>query len=289
MEDETVRDRLLDWAEPCVGELGSQILIPDQPVLSTLGGVLAVLIACRWSKLEGLVWWKTLVAGGAAALVGVGFARVFWAISVWEVVWNDPLIVFNPYKGGQVSFGALTGAGIGSALALWKLKAPILRHADVLAPPGLFGIAFSRVGCLMRCCDYGIPSALPWAVRYPERTNAYRRHLHLDWVDPSELLSVPVHPFPLYLGASAALCGAVALLFPTLFGTKPGQRAVGTGLMYLVGRFSLEFLRQPGNAPEVYGPFQMGHLFAGCAFVVLLGMYVWLSRRETGVRIPTSG
>lgn len=275
-----MRARLLDWVEPYVGEFWAGVLIPDQPVLSGIGGTLAIVVAAWWARRSGLVWWKALVAGGAAALGAVVFARVFWLFTALERVAQEPSLIFNPFRGGQVSFGALAGAGIGAALALWWLKAPIKRYADVLAPPGLFGIAMARVGCLMRGCDYGVPSQLPWALRYPDSSQTFRVHVRLHLAEASDALSAPVHPFPLYLGAWAALVGLLALWKPDLYGSRPGQRAVGTGLLYLLGRFCLEFLRQPGNAPTVFGPFNMGHLFALVCMVGLAGLFAWLSRAQ---------
>ena len=274
-----LRDRFMDLVEPFVGDW-SWVVIPDQPVLSAIGGILAAGVAALWAHRSGLVWWKSLITSGAAALIGAGLARVFWVLTVFDRFLDEPTLLIDPYQGGQTSFGALTGAAIGAAIALKLFKAPILKHADTLAPSGLLGIAFARVGCLMRSCDYGIPSDLPWAVRYPTRSPVFRRHLDMDLVSPGDLLSAPVHPFPLYLAAWTASCFLVALVFPNLFGSKPGQRAVGVGLLYLAGRFCWEFLRHPGNAPMVLGPLNAGHAFALASFVVLLVIYALVSKHD---------
>jgi prolipoprotein diacylglyceryltransferase len=273
-----LRARLIEWLEPSVGEAWAQVLIPDQPALSALGGAVAVAVAALWGRREGLSWWRVALSGGAAALGAVVFSRVLWVVIEWERFVADPVLLVHPFRGGQVSFGALAGAGLGAALALWWLKLPVRRAADVMAPPGLFGIALARVGCLMRGCDFGTPSALPWSVRYPEGSTVYRLHLRHDLIEPGALLSAPVHPFPLYLAAWVVFCGALAMAAPRLFGERPGQRAVGTGLLYLAGRFCLEFFRQPGNAPMVWGALNMGHVMALVWGAVLVVLFAWVSR-----------
>lgn len=263
-----MRWRILEWANPLFGELWAALLFPDQPVLSAIGGVLAVLIAVLWGRREGLSWWRVALAGGAAALIGSGMARVFWAAISYEVVLADPWVLLDPNRGGAVSFGALAGAALGAALAAKLLKLPVWRLADVLLPPGFFGIAFSRLGCVMRACDYGPPSDLPWAIRYPVGSSVWRAHRHDGLISRIDTLSLPVHPFPLYLAAWCVAVFLLAWLRPRLFGDRPGQRALGFGLLWLLGRFTLEFLRAPGNAPPV-GPLNMGQALA------LLGIAVF--------------
>ncbi len=275
-----MRGRILEWANAIFGETWAALLFPDQPVLSSLGGLLAVLIAMLWGRREGLSWWRVALAGGAAALVGSGMARVFWAITSYEAVLKEPYLLIDPYRGGATSFGALAGGALGAALAAWLLRLPLWRLADVMLPPGLFGIAFARVGCLMRGCDYGTPSDLPWSVRYPYRSSVWLHHYGEDWIERSDRLSLPVHPFPIYL---AVWCVAVFLLAwrrPHLFGDRPGQRALGTGLLWLAGRFLLELLRQPGNAPQVVGPFNMGQALALLGIVVFALLYLRTRRPE---------
>ncbi len=273
-----MRYRLIDWAEPYIGETAASIIFPIQPVMGAVAGIICTLVAVWWARRIGLVWWKCLLAAGSAALVAQGVARVFWVITVFDKFLENPWILIDPYTGGQTSFGALTGAGIGAALALYAMRAPMLQYADVLAPSGLVGIAIARVGCLLRGCDYGTPSDLPWAVQYPELSSTYRKHLSLHLIDHDATLSAPVHPFPIYLALWCMTCFVLVYLKPNLFGSKPGQRAVGVGLLYLVGRFIWEFWRQPGNAPMVWGPLNAGHAFAGVSFVVLLGLFALVTR-----------
>lgn len=274
-----MRDRLIAWILPYVGETLAPILIPDQPVLSTLGGILGVIIAVLWARREGVLWWKALLVAGGAVLVALGMARVFWAIIHYDYILADPMIFLDPYKGGAVSFGALFGATVGGVLTARILKAPMWRLADTSFPASLVGIAFARVGCLMRACDYGVRSELPWAFRYPPTSSVWRRHLAEGWLGVADPLSDPVHPFPLYLSVWAIAVFLLVWLKPRLFGVHPGQRAMGAGILWLAGRFVIEFLRQAGNAPMVLGPINLGQALAVAGIVVFIGIHVSLGRR----------
>ena len=172
-----MRYRLINWIEPWVGETLAPILIPDQPALSTIGGGLAVLIAMAWSRRDDLIWWKTLLVGGAAALCAPVGGRLLWAAVEWRWVIEHPIALVHPFQGGAASFGALLGAVVGATLALRLLREPMWPYADVLGPPALLGSAFARVGCLMRGCDFGRVTELPWSIRHSVASRIWRIHV----------------------------------------------------------------------------------------------------------------
>ena len=275
-----MRYRILRWVGLDPGDFLGQIVVPDQPVLSTVGGICAVLLATIWAHREGLVWWKALLTGGACALMGALLGRVGWLLVdvEWARIAANPYLIIDPTRGGAISFGALLGAVIGAFGALRLLRADPWRYADVLAPPGLVGIAFARVGCIMRACCYGTPSDLPWSIRYPVESNVWRRHYELGLTQRTDELSLPVHPFALYLAAWGVACFLAVWFSPRLFGSAPGARALGIGIVWLTGRLVFEFLRHPGNAPMVVGPINTAQFFAVIAVVVMSAMLVWRRR-----------
>src|SRR3989475_8425714 len=74
---------------------------------------------------------------------------------------------------------------------------------ELTAAPLAVGYALGRVGCFLVNDDYGIPSTLPWAMKFPEglppTTVANLRQLHVAFpadADPLQLLAV--HPTQIY-------------------------------------------------------------------------------------------
>ena len=104
-----MRYRILRWVGLDPGDFLGQIVVPDQPVLSTVGGICAVLLATIWAHREGLVWWKALLTGGACALMGALLGRVGWLLVdvEWARIAANPYLIIDPTRGGAISFGAL--------------------------------------------------------------------------------------------------------------------------------------------------------------------------------------
>src|SRR2546426_6364480 len=74
---------------------------------------------------------------------------------------------------------------------------------ELTAAPLALGYALGRVGCFPVNDDYGIPSTLPWAMKFPEglppTTVANLTQMHVRFppgADPAEL--VAVHPTQIY-------------------------------------------------------------------------------------------
>ena len=127
------------------------------------------------------------------------------------------------WTGGLASTGGVA-VGVAAAWAAAKVaRRPPLELLDALAPAGVLALGIGRIGCFLAGCCYGRPSALPWAVVFP------------DLGPPAR------HPLQLYSAASDL--GLVLLLSPrAAVGTVTRRACIGLGLV----RFALESLRDPG-------------------------------------------
>jgi phosphatidylglycerol:prolipoprotein diacylglycerol transferase len=155
-------------------------------------------------------------------------ARVWLIPGAWNTFSLAPLrFLLSP--SGWVWYGGVVGGA--GAVALWTRwhAFPFLLAADVCAPALAIGLAIGRIGChLAGDGDYGLPSALPWAMRYP------------NGLVPTQEL---VHPVPLY-----EMVG-LSVIFAWLW--HVGRRAAQPGgifARYLVAsailRFVLEYVRR---------------------------------------------
>ena len=128
------------------------------------------------------------------------------------------------WTGGLASTGGVA-AGLAAAWAAARFtRRPIAQVLDALAPAGVLALGIGRIGCFLAGCCYGRPSAVPWAVVFP------------DLGPPTR------HPLQLYSAASDL--GLLLLLSPSPAptGTVARRTCIGLGLV----RFALEFLRDPG-------------------------------------------
>jgi len=96
----------------------------------------------------------------------------------------------------------------------------------------------------MAGCCFGTPTSLPWGIQYAQGTSAHYHHWISNNIPATELLSLPVHPVPLYEMISYLLIfGALVLLAPYL--QKKGSRFFLALSLLALSRFTLEFFRDP--------------------------------------------
>lgn len=93
--------------------------------------------------------------------------RLLYAAFHWAQYQNDIPGIFRIWEGGMMFFGGLLGGFIIGALYIRKQKLAVLRISDLVAPALGLGLFFTRIGCFLNGCCFGMPSALPWATRFP--------------------------------------------------------------------------------------------------------------------------
>lgn len=221
-----------------------------------------------------IVWWA--VIGG---LVGA---------KLWYVaLTRDPEVLFK--RGGFVWYGGLIGGSGGVLLAGWLRKVPWRFTGDLVAGPLALGYALGRVGCFLVNDDYGIPTSLPWGMKFPQglppTTIGELKQLHVHFpAGVNDLTVVAVHPTEIYETA--------AMLFVFWWLWKRRSHTHGMGWLfgcYLIfsgaERFLIEFLRAKDD--RVLGPFTLAQATA----VIIVGVGFYLTRKwqmpdGTGADLP---
>jgi phosphatidylglycerol:prolipoprotein diacylglycerol transferase len=195
--------------------------------------------AYGWTQAEfdDLVTWTFLgvILGGRAGYV------LFYDLPSFIA---DPLEIFRIWHGGMSFHGGLLGTLIAFRRHARKSGRTFLEVSDFIAPlipPGLF---FGRIGNFINGELWGRPSALPWAVIFPNAGPA------------------PRHPSQLY---EAALEGVA--LFAALWLISARKREAGMisglfALLYALVRFAAEFAREPDAhlGYPAFGLLTMGQL-----------------------------
>ncbi len=162
---------------------------------------------------------------------------------------RDCLRPLKFWAGGLTYYGGFLLA-IATAFFLsrrWKWS--FLKLTDLAAPIIAMGLAFGRMGCFLAGCCFGKVTDVPWAIRFPQYSDAWKRHRELFYDalvaqhhELGEWLSLPVHPTQLY-----ELFGSL-IIFAYLWLTRkkphrPGHQLAILLIAYGILRFVIEFWR----------------------------------------------
>ena len=209
-----------------------------------------------------------VIAGVIGGLVG---AKLWYVFLTGE---SDALF----RRGGFVWYGGFLGAMLGILLNGWRRRVPGRFTAELCAAPLALGYALGRVGCFVVNDDYGIPSTVPWAMKFPSGlppttvANLQTMGVHFPaGTDPMSL--VAVHPTEIYETI------AMLLVFWWLWRQRDHGHAIGwLFAWYLVlggaERFLVEFLRAKDD--RILGPFTLAQ--ATSVLLMLVGgtlLYMW--------------
>jgi phosphatidylglycerol:prolipoprotein diacylglycerol transferase len=190
-----------------------------------------------------------VIAGVVGGLIGAKLWYVFLT-GEWDALLR---------RGGFVWYGGLVGGTAGVLLNGWRKLVPARFTMELCAAPLMLGHALGRVGCFLVQDDYGLPSTLPWAMKFPlglpATTVANLTDLGVTFppgTDPFQV--VAVHPTQIYETF------LMFLAFWWLWRRREHGHAVGWLFgCYLVfaglERFLVEFLRAKDD--RLLGPFTL--------------------------------
>jgi phosphatidylglycerol:prolipoprotein diacylglycerol transferase len=239
--------------------------------------ILMLVLARRRGLESGTVASAVLWCYIAAVLAGIVVPMTIEAI---ETGFATGHIVFR--WAGMTSFwGYLAGAA--AVVAVCKRDGvPLARMGDLAAIPIGVALVFARLGCFMAGCDYGKVSSLPWAMRFPAGSPAWRDQLHAGLIPAGHTASLPVHPTQLYEAFLGLVIVAVVWVVSRRTRTE-GRMFLAAAITYAIGRLLIEMLR--GDAGRgIYFGMSSGQIFS---FAVLIGIAVRfaLSKRTIATAI----
>jgi len=115
-----------------------------------------------------------------ALIAGVVGARIFYVIHYFDKFRDDLASVFAIWQGGLELLGGVVAAIIVVVLYVRYHKLPVRRYLDILVIGLMLALAFGRIGCFLNGCCFGRPTDLPWAVRFPYGSYAYKSQVEAD-------------------------------------------------------------------------------------------------------------
>ncbi len=249
--------------------------------------VMAGFLMAGWSmqrnlqerKLNEQYAWDIVFAAVVGGLIGAKLW--YWALYPrWDALFS---------RSGMVWYGGLAGGSLAVLMNGWRLKIPTRLTADLVAPALAVGYAMGRIGCFLVQDDYGVPTTLPWGLKFPEGLPASTAANLGEWgIDippgtaPFEVLAV--HPTQLYEVA------AMLLVFWILWRLRANRHGMGWLFgIYLVTagaeRFLIEFIRAKDD--RILGSLTVAQLasVAVIAIGVALMSRFWRQDDFTGERV----
>ena len=174
-------------------------------------------------QIDDLILWITLgiIVGGRIGYI------LFYAPNL---VWDDPLEIFQVWKGGMSFHGGFLG--VVTAIVLFSLgnRIDMFKLGDIIAPAVPIGLFFGRIANFINGELWGRPTSVPWGIQFPQAGIEYRH--------PSQLYEAALEGILLFLILRFA---THRLLWLQRRGAVAGLFMVGYGLF----RISLESVREP--------------------------------------------
>ncbi len=210
----------------------------------------------------------------AAVVGGVIGAKVwYWVLN------GGPLFS----RGGLVWYGGFVGGALAVLLNSLRLRVPVRWTMQLCAPALAAAYALGRIGCFIVNDDYGRPSDLPWAVKFPQGlppSTAERMQSMFGipvppGTDPGTVLAV--HPTQLYEVT------IMLAAFLVLWRLRLQQRATGWLFsVYLVWagaeRFIIEIFRAKDD--RFFGPFTLAQVVSVILITIGVGLMARLAKGE---------
>ena len=252
---------------PVVFSVGS-FAIHSYGLLLALSFLVGVSFASSRAKKMGLVsgvvsdvsFWIIL-----SAIIG---ARLYYVFLHFEEFSGNYSAIFNPFQGGSIGigglvmYGGLIGAIFGGFIFFRIHRVPFLPYADAIAPTLGIGIFFTRIGCFLNGCCYGMPTESSIGVKFPIMSPAgqYQVHMHANALIPSQL----------FLSAGGILLAVIVILAAKKIKFE-GFQFYLAGAIYSVIRFFVDFTRFYGADERLFG---LSHNQIVCIiiFVVFSGL-----------------
>jgi phosphatidylglycerol:prolipoprotein diacylglycerol transferase len=213
-------------------------------VLGIAAACLLILLLARKEKLDSLETFNYILLGTLASLLGSKL------LATAAVLLGDPaaslrrprLLLDVARGGGMISGAIIAGAMFALLYTKYFFKCRRWQVLDVTVIGVALGHGIGRLGCFCAGCCYGLPTALPWGVKFPRLGG-----------QAHPFAQVFVHPTQIY-EALINLANFVFLLRLRRKRKFPGQVFAWYLINYGVIRFTLEYLRNDGGR---------GYLFRG--------------------------
>ncbi len=261
--------------------------------LAWLGG-----LALGWIPLAFWYWrskdeekvklysWQNAVLIAATLLLALGGSRMLFLYQN-KAEYNWSLI--TSWQSGFVLYGGLV-AGVVTGSIYTKMRgASVLQVGDIAAPSMMLGLVFGRLGCLLNGCCWGMPTELPWGIRFPEGSDANRQILSEQiknsqlegakyHIDMNASRHLPVHPTQVYESLAALVIFLLLSWYWKRKRKNAGEVLLLLGMLYPLWRFLVEFIRDD-ERPPLFGSLSYSQSLSIVVFILAGAAFYFVRMR----------
>jgi len=190
-----------------------------------------------------------LIIGGRLGYI------IFYEFNNYGAYLSNPLEIVATWHGGMSFHGGFVGVVLAAMIFCRLRKLPFAAVADSIVVTTPIGLGLGRVGNFINGELLGLPTNLPWAMVFPAGG------------------PVPRHPTQLYEAFYEGLVLFVLLWILRKRGFPDGMMVVFFLVAYGLGRFLIEFLKEPDpQVGYIFGYFTMGQIL--CGFMLLAAVLI---------------
>lgn len=196
-------------------------------LMIAIGFMSALMMTSYRGKKRGMdddIIWGIFICAVVGGLAGTRL--LFYIVSIPQII-EDPSILWN-FKNGYVVYGGIIGGILTSYFYTKKKKVSFLEYFDLVMPAVSLAQGFGRIGCLCAGCCYGAETDAWYGIVF--ETSRFAPN------------GVKLIPTQIISSVGDFIFCAILLLYANRK-PKTGRVAAAWLMLYGVGRFALEFLR----------------------------------------------
>ncbi len=195
-------------------------------LMIAIGVIVALIVGEKRAVKKGLSDDEIFNLTFVALISGFLGAKLLYCIVEWKSFIKDPIEVLSGH--GFVVYGGIIGGILGCLLYCIIRKLHFWRYFDVVLPSVAIAQGFGRIGCFLAGCCYGRETDSPFGIVFHDSNFA-----------PNGVKLIPTQ----LISSAACFVMAAILICYARKDRNPGRVGALYFILYSVGRFFIEFLR----------------------------------------------